>query len=555
MRAALSNLILTLVPDETNHHELSEKITTTPAAFSTVNKEAKPPTTSTHPDSETKDNFTGPPQAAPLRALSLRPLLSGAQASSIAAHNATEATQITDRLYNFRTNPSPVHDVVFDTALPTKPREVDDKTIRQAKKEQRQLKAILEFVIRSKRRLTLDIFVPNLTFWQSFSDETLLETSLYSISDYASILNRFAGQLAIQLGSRHELHASLVANNNLPWTDAPFAAITGKYAAAQAAARASQAETSTGAESVDDEHKAFPAPTYLLDKLLHQAQELMRKHAALQASVQQATRALNLANPRFGGARKASKHMKTQKSPAATVKAHASTLKEAKKALNTAESHLGGYASSFLQVFFMARASSIAGGLIHNRRGITADISFNPGLSYTMRFMKSWDFGVTEGPSGEKLPLHYSGATAIPWETNSVSGLLEPANKSKRNAALSIIQFAHKGRMLDFLNVKNPGTRGYQVINKFLKRINASDLLNEADQIIDSRRQHITSHSLRKAGASLALASGVRAENIRQWVHWRDPSMTWTYTSASYQAPMEWKSFFAFMLELPHQNT
>ena len=81
--------------------------------------------------------------------------------------------------------------------------------------------------------------------------------------------------------------------------------------------------------------------------------------------------------------------MKTQKSPAATVKAHASTLKEAKKALNTAESHLGGYASSFLQVFFMARASSIAGGLIHNRRGITADISFDPGLSYTMHFMKS----------------------------------------------------------------------------------------------------------------------------------------------------------------------
>jgi hypothetical protein len=66
--------------------------------------------------------------------------------------------------------------------------------VERARKEQRKLRALLEFVVRSGRRLMLDICIPNATLWQTFADDTLEGPGLKSIADYATVLNSFAEQ-------------------------------------------------------------------------------------------------------------------------------------------------------------------------------------------------------------------------------------------------------------------------------------------------------------------------------------------------------------------------
>ena len=52
----------------------------------------------------------------------------------------------------------------------------------------------------------------------------------------------------------------------------------------------------------------------------------------------------------------------------------------------------------------------------------------------------------------------------------------------------------------------------------------------------------------------MALASGVSQENIRRFIKWRDPEMTWVYADTNYKVPERWRSCFAWMLDNPAQN-
>jgi hypothetical protein len=64
--------------------------------------------------------------------------------------------------------------------------------------------------------------------------------------------------------------------------------------------------------------------------------------------------------------------------------------------------------------------------------------------------------------------------------------------------------------------------------------------------------------SFRKAGVSLALATGVSVPNIINWVVWRAQTedMCWLYADQKYVVPHDspWKTFFAWMKNRPAQH-
>ena len=68
----------------------------------------------------------------------------------------------------------------------------------------------------------------------------------------------------------------------------------------------------------------------------------------------------------------------------------------------------------------------------------------------------------------------------------------------------------------------------------------------------------MTSHSFRKAGVSLALATGVSVPNIINFVLWRaqNEDMAWLYADQKYVVPPEspWASFFSWMKKRPAQH-
>lgn len=452
-----------------------------------------------------------------------------------------------------------MQDSVFNTAQPEKPFEITSKQRAKATTERRRLTAILDFAIRSNRRLTLDIFVPNKTFWQGFANDSLDRTTLFEISEYASIMNDFTSQLAIELGPYHHLYPVLTANNvkgmAKPWHSSPFKEITAAYKAKQAAARATAADSNRDSPA-EEEHRALPAPVYLLDKFIESAQDTINSLPGLEKQLASASQAHATAT-----ARKSKRHKTKstysrprQRLPSGDKKKLKATLASAQRALDAANRNVGGHAAAFLQLTFMARASSVAGGLNFNKRGIHADIAFDSiGLTYKIRYMKGWDQS-TQGLSGQRLPLLFDGATTFPWELDEQTVLPLSDSKSKRNAIMSIIKFAHANKLLDFLNVQYPATQGYRKINAFLNGIQATESLRPEDKVIGGRIQNISSHSLRKAGVSMALATDISAENIRHWVQWRDVDMTWLYSSSTYVVPEPWRSFFSWMKNLPHQN-
>ena len=63
-----------------------------------------------------------------------------------------------------------------------------------------------------------------------------------------------------------------------------------------------------------------------------------------------------------------------------------------------------------------------------------------------------------------------------------------------------------------------------------------------------------SSHSIRKAGVSMAMANGVSAHNIVHWVQWRDRDQIWLYADNSYEVPPAWAQTFTWMKDLPYQN-
>ena len=64
----------------------------------------------------------------------------------------------------------------------------------------------------------------------------------------------------------------------------------------------------------------------------------------------------------------------------------------------------------------------------------------------------------------------------------------------------------------------------------------------------------VTSHSIRKAGVALAIASGVSQENVRRWTRWRNAEMLWQYAPIDYESPPDWHTAFGWMRTLAAQN-
>ena len=583
-----------------------------------------------------------PASSAPLRAIGLGPLLDGRPSSSIPENSELDAEQAAARYLSFCTNRPPLEDEVFDSAAAAQRDPLDKNELAAVKKDTRRLRALLEFSVRTNRRLTLDIFIPSEAAWQAFADDTADRTTLRAITDYASLLNRFSAQLADQLGTAHPLHSALTANDRKPWSCKAFQAVAKKYAAKAASAVATAAVAKAAADEearsaaelsaddvrvglscralyengdyygavvtainedgtfqvtwedgdtkhrqvrslraaavgpgetpdpLDSEAKALPA--YVLedfifksDCLIHAIRECednVRLHGlALRSSPEPAPRAKRSMSAR-SSTKKARKGRAPAPGVAAARKKAASDLKTATALLEAKRAELGGYAATFIQFLFMARASTIAGGLTHNPGGIHADVNLSAetGLEYVIRFLKGWTYGVTKGPGGARLPIQQRGPTAVPFETSSATGGIinttlamtptgpidRPTIDSPRNEMLRIIGFAHEAKLLSFMD--------YAKMNKFFVDIDAANLLESADRASNGKRHAVTSHCIRKAAVSMALTSGVSAENIRHLVQWRSQDMTWIYTDPNYIVPPNWRSCFDWMKELPFQN-
>ena len=234
-----------------------------------------------------------------------------------------------------------------------------------------------------------------------------------------------------------------------------------------------QAANAPASQQVSDERKARPTTAELLDQLaLADGTAAVDRHRRLRADLALAEKALD--REREAQKARASRPQRNSaiKSQSAKVKADANALKHAKAKVSKAKAALeaqgltvAGYAATSLQFLYMARASTIAGGTIHNPPGIQGDISVVPGgaesaqtLHYTIRFLKGWTYGVTE-LFGEKLPITYGRSSpAVPWETGS-DGAVLPASESPRNAMLDIIVYAHEQKLLSWIAPAGPAAR------------------------------------------------------------------------------------------------
>ena len=237
-----------------------------------------------------------PGPSGALGALGLLPLISGTsqRASDLAPPTIGDAAEAAKRLFAFRTAPPPLQDEIFDTAAqggtPPAPNHL---AVERARKEEGKVRALLEFVVRSGRRLTLDIFIPNAALWQAFADDTFEGPGLKSIADYATVLNGFAEQLAIFLKADHHLFPALASNHFAPWSADAFSGITKNYAERAAAHAAARADDSGDDErGADGDGRALPIPPDKLDELLFAGLALPAEIQALTADLAKAQAAL-----------------------------------------------------------------------------------------------------------------------------------------------------------------------------------------------------------------------------------------------------------------------
>ena len=104
------------------------------------------------------------------------------------------------------------------------------------------------------------------------------------------------------------------------------------------------------------------------------------------------------------------------------------------------------------------------------------------------------------------------------------------------------------GQLLPWIDSDNPEIQENQKINQFLSSIKATDRLNPADATRGDKRQTITSHSIRRAAVSMAMANGVNIANITRF------SVPWTYIDRDYVVKgTGWETFFAWLLERTEQ--
>ena len=488
------------------------------------------------------------PASAPLGALGslgLLPLFSGTsqQASDLAPPSVSDADAAAERLFAFRTAPPPLQDAIFDTAAQSGPPPPPNQlAVGRATKERRKVRALLQFIVRSGRRLTLDIFIPNAALWQAFADDTFDGPALKSIADYATVLNHFTEQLAIFLSPSHPLFPALADNSFAPWSAGAFAGITKRYAERVAARAADRADDSEDDEDgADGDGRALPIPPDKLDELLSAGLALPAKIAELEIAQRKAQAALAVPEPRTTR----STIKKTRSRPDAQRRSATRAAAKLTRDLTDTKRSLGFIAAIGLQFLQMARASTVFAASHHNSGGIAADLSFHaapgeaPRMHYRIRFLKGWIYGVTRGPSGDTLPISYAGAKAVPGDPPATPPQEGCAPTSRRAQWLSIIRAAlASGALAQVVNNKQPRA-GSRLINKFLQSVGMGDY---------------SSHSIRKAGVSMAMANGVSAHNIVHWVQWRDRDQIWLYADNSYEVPPAWAQTFTWMKDLPYQN-
>jgi len=472
-------------------------------------------------------------------------------------------------------------DSVFDNVKLIQPiRKLTAKKTSQTKTviaaECRLLNAILTVAANTNRAFTLDIFRPNLAFWQDLTEKFLQhDRPLMSVASYSKLLNGYTSQLATAVGSGHALYPELTHNNGKPWHASGFSAIQKQYAAEVAAIkiqRGNEFKASATAQGkpldptkFQNESKALAVPVYLLEQFLHMAENAGRdlsghlhdrlvSATALWEAAKADLTSHNSVSPstRAIAKRQASKKLKSLAALARVALTY-KQMTSISKDISAAEQTLGGIGVIFAQFCFMARASTMAGGEVLSGPGIQDDIVFNSaGMTYVIRFLKGWDHSTTH--QGLRLPLHYQGPNTFKWEGDGAGNRL-PHSLSPRNRALDIIKSAHELKLLTWIDSGNPEVQGNQKINKFLASIKATSLLEPADATRGDKRQTITSHSIRRAAVSMAMANGVNIANITRFVFWRDTSMPWTYIDREFVVKgTGWETFFAGLLDRSEQS-
>ena len=498
---------------------------------------------------------TGPASAAGLRSLMIPPRLLDMkiEASDLPAPTVGQVGPIIDRYRQWRQRPQLLTDGPFDTVSAAAPTSmVARKTISQdatkVTNDCRRLEAWLKFMVKCGARLTWDVFFPNAQLWQHFAYDCEKQPKpVQELTAYAALLTGFTAQLNDQLGESHSARRYLSANDGQPWHAAGLAKISKAYKETQSrlkATNAAQSEGAGGSPSAEAEHAALAAPTYLLDIWLLAAEEKISAHQRHKVALANAEVDLRKLPDHTKGRRKSAERRE--------VESKVTSLRREFKNLGIL---VGGYAISFAQFIYMLRASSIAGGLENGGTGIEADLAFTEeGLTYVIRFMKHWTADTSH--HGEKLPFVFAAANAIPRGDSKAQFPCEP-----RERMLLIIEYALNekddksgGSLMSSIDSIRPESQGSQKINKHLKNVQATKLLRQPDRTRAGLAQSISSHSIRKAGISMALASGVSAANLRRWTRWRSEEMVWHYAQADYIVPVEWKKFFAWMIELPAQS-
>ena len=459
------------------------------------------------------------------------------------------------------------HDQLFDTAKPVqaskrvaRPKHGTraDPSSKRAKDAARWVRALLDVAEATGRPLTLDLLRPNIAFWRDVSEFFLrYARSPASISKYSAILNRLSTDLAAALGPSHPLYAELTANEKAPWHAEDFKQVQREYAA-EVAARKTQAANAarlietrsitqpspTPLEALTvHESQALALPAYLLDDILDQA--LLHDSICQRISLRLAT--MSASEPQRKRRKARTPGLRLHSDDDIRKASHQDLLSQ----LATSTRLLGAAGAAFVQFCYMARASSIGGAREYNPGGsIHTDLDFtDQGMTYVIRFLKGWSPDTSV--HGVRLPVQYARANTFPWEQNPDGSRAD----SKRNTVLAVIEKALSRAALSFVDCDAPETQASRKLTSALVQdLNLEGKLRPEDRSRMGKSQRVSSHSIRRAAVSMAMASGVSAPNIIRWVLWRDQAMPFTYVDPDYEVQAAWRSFFIWMLKRPEQN-
>ena len=219
----------------------------------------------------------------------------------------------------------------------------------------------------------------------------------------------------------------------------------------------------------------------------------------------------------------------------------------------------------------MLRASTLGRGLKHNDhqedpldRGIQADMvhvitepdgSTTAGISYTIQFLKDWDYGVTSH-QGEKLPLsslrRHRHPTFRARHTAQFPLRLQNGGQQEEDR---LHPQPHHGSHFLRAPAQAPGLDQLQNADgssspEARQLAEQADMGNPRGHLHEDRQPQLPQDRI---GVSLALASGISIPNLTNWCHWKSEDMPWHYADQKYVAPPLWKEVFHWMKQRPAQ--